>query len=141
MTNNIQYKKYLADILYQDALRTSKAELQEVSFFQEETTENWTLKQFQIQYVKDQISFFEGGNLDAQVNETWNLIFNNEENNMTKEQQIINKIKAWLQGELSEVINNPLYEDDDSRESALLEGRYECAEGLLGQIKSWEKDQ
>ena len=29
------YKKYLADILYQDALRTSKAELQEVSFFQE----------------------------------------------------------------------------------------------------------
>ena len=60
---------------------------------------------------------------------------------MTKEQQIINKIKAWLQGELSEVINNPLYEDDDSRESALLEGRYECAEGLLGQIKSWEKDQ
>ena len=141
MTNNIQYKKYLADILYQDALRTSKAELQEVSFFQEETTENWTLEQFQIQYVKDQISFFEGGNLDAQVNETWNLIFNNEENNMTKEQQIINKIKAWLQGELSEVINNPLYEDDDSRESALLEGRYECAEGLLGQIKSWEKDQ
>ena len=75
----IQYKKYLADILYQDALRTSKAELQEVSFFQEETTENWTLEQFQIQYVKDQISFFEGGNLDAQVNETWNLIFNNEE--------------------------------------------------------------
>ena len=141
MTNNIQYKKYLADILYQDALRTSKAELQEVSFFQEETTENWTLEQFQIQYVKDQISFFEGGNLDAQVNETWNLIFNNEENNMTKEQQIINKIKAWLQGELSEVINNPLYEDDDSRESALLEGRYECAEGLLGQIKTWEKDQ
>ena len=141
MTNNIQYKKYLADILYQDALRTSKAELQEVSFFQEETTENWTLEQFQIQYVKDQISFFEGGNLDAQVNETWNLIFNNEENNMTKEQQIINKIKAWLQEELSEVINNPLYEDDDSRESALLEGRYECAEGLLGQIKTWEKDQ
>jgi hypothetical protein len=60
---------------------------------------------------------------------------------MTKDQQIINKIKAWLQEELSEVINNPLYEDDDSRESALLEGRCECAEGLLGQIKTWEKDQ
>ena len=38
-----KYKKYLADILYQDALRTSKAELQEVSFFQEETTDSWTL--------------------------------------------------------------------------------------------------
>ena len=60
---------------------------------------------------------------------------------MTKEQQIINKIKEWLQEELSEVTNNPLYEDDDSRESALLEGRHECAEGLLEQIKTWEKDQ
>jgi hypothetical protein len=60
---------------------------------------------------------------------------------MTKEQQIINKIKAWLQEELSEVINNPLYDDDDSRESAFLEGRHECAEGLLEQIKTWEKDQ
>ena len=59
---------------------------------------------------------------------------------MTKEQQIINKIKAWLEEELSEVIKNPLYEDDDSRESALLEGRYESAEGLLGQIKSWENN-
>jgi len=69
-----KYKKYLADILYQDALRTSKAELQEVSFFQEETTDSWTLEQFQIQYVKDQISFFEGGNLDSQVEETWEKI-------------------------------------------------------------------
>ena len=68
------YKKFLADILYQDALRTSKAELQEVSFFQEETTDSWTLEQFQIQYVKDQISFFEGGNLDSQVEETWEKI-------------------------------------------------------------------
>jgi len=69
-----EHKKYLADILYQDALRTSRAELQEVSFFQEETTDSWTLEQLQIQYVKDQISFFESGNLDAQVNETWRLI-------------------------------------------------------------------
>ena len=70
----MSYKKYLADILYQDALRTSKAELQEVSFFQEETTDSWTLEQLQIQYVKDQISFFEAGNLDDQVNETWEKI-------------------------------------------------------------------
>jgi hypothetical protein len=70
----ITYKKYLADILYQDALRTSKAELQDVSFFQEDTTDSWTLEQLQIQYVKDQISFFEAGNLDDQVNETWEKI-------------------------------------------------------------------
>ena len=70
----MSYKKYLADILYQDALRTSKKELQEVSFFDEETTDSWTLEQLQIQYVKDQISFFEAGNLDDQVNETWEKI-------------------------------------------------------------------
>tara|TARA_S200002703_G_scaffold122455_1_gene108389 strand:+ start:229 stop:714 length:486 start_codon:yes stop_codon:yes gene_type:complete len=70
----LAYKKYLADILYQDALRTSRAELQDVSFFQEDTTNSWTLEQLQIQYVKDQISFFEAGNLDDQVNETWEKI-------------------------------------------------------------------
>jgi hypothetical protein len=64
----------LAHVLYQDALRTSKAELQEVSFFQEETTENWTLEQFQIQYVKDQISFFESDNLENEVEEVWEKI-------------------------------------------------------------------
>ena len=74
----MNYKKFLADVLYQDALRTSKAELQEVSFFQEETTDSWTLEQFQIQYVKDQISFFEGGNLDSQVEETWEKINAND---------------------------------------------------------------
>ena len=70
----MSYKKYLADILYQDALRTSRAELQDVSFFQEDTTNSWTLEQLQIQYVNDQISFFEAGNLDDQVNETWEKI-------------------------------------------------------------------
>ena len=69
-----KYKKYLADILYQDALRTNSRQLQEVSFFDEETTDYCTLEQLQIQYVKDQISFFEAGNLDDQVNETWEKI-------------------------------------------------------------------
>tara|TARA_R100001369_G_scaffold28359_1_gene51055 strand:- start:393 stop:707 length:315 start_codon:yes stop_codon:yes gene_type:complete len=58
---------------------------------------------------------------------------------MNQGESTIDKIKVWLQGELSEVTNNPLYEDDDSRESALLEGRYECAEGLQTMIKQWEK--
>ena len=82
MKNEIQYKKYLANILYQEALRTSKKELQKASFFQEETTNSWTLEQLQIQYVKDQISFFEGGNLDVDIQTTWNKLFkNNEEKN------------------------------------------------------------
>ena len=54
--------------------------------------------------------------------------------------QLVNKIKVWLRGELSEVRKNPLYEDDDTRESALLDGRYECAEGLQEMIKQWEKE-
>jgi len=72
MENN--YKKFLAHVLYQDALRTSKAELQEVLFFEEETTDSWTLEECQIQFVKDQISFYESDNLDTEVEETWEKI-------------------------------------------------------------------
>jgi hypothetical protein len=68
------YKKFLAHVLYQDALRTSKAELQEVLFFEEETTDSWTLEECQIQFVKDQISFFESDNLENEVEETWEKI-------------------------------------------------------------------
>ena len=70
-----EHKKYLADILYQDALRTSRAELQEVSFFQEETTDSWTLEQCRIQFVKDQISFFEDDNLVQECDETWEKVY------------------------------------------------------------------
>ena len=136
MTEEQQYKKALVNFLYYQALHKRKSELQNVLFFEEETTDNWTLEQCQVQYVKDQLKYIEDGNFDEEIIETWNLVFNEQ-----GEQQIINKTKAWLQEELSEVIKNPLYDDDDSRESALLEGRYECAEGLLGQIKTWEKDQ
>ena len=52
----------------------SKSDLQDVLFFQEETTDSWTLEQCQIQYVKDQIEFMESGNLDDEVNETLDLI-------------------------------------------------------------------
>ena len=68
------YKKFLAHVLYDDALRTSKAELQEVLFFEEETTDSWTLEECQIQFVKDQISFFESDNLENEVEETWEKI-------------------------------------------------------------------
>jgi hypothetical protein len=77
-TKEIQYKKALVNEFYYQALSyTSKAELQPILFYEEETTDNWTLKQCQIQYVKDQLEFIEGGNLDDEVEETWNLIYNN----------------------------------------------------------------
>ena len=92
MIEEIQYKKYLAHVLYDDALRMSKKELQEVLFFEEETTDSWTLQQCQIQFVKDQISFYESDNLESEVKEIWKLIFKNEvlimENKIKKEMRI-----------------------------------------------------
>ena len=69
-----QHKKYLADVLYNDALRMSRSELQQVSFFCFFETDSWTLAKLQIEFVKDQISFVEGGNLDQQVDETWQKV-------------------------------------------------------------------
>ena len=54
--------------------------------------------------------------------------------------QLINKIKKWLKAEISDA---PTYGEDadvDSRELGILDGRYECARGLLTQIKKWEKE-
>tara|TARA_E500000178_G_scaffold316025_1_gene335414 strand:+ start:1032 stop:1256 length:225 start_codon:yes stop_codon:yes gene_type:complete len=68
------YKKYLADVLYQDALTMNRSELQETSFYGEETTDSWTLEKLQIEFVKDQIEFYEGNNLENQVEETWEKI-------------------------------------------------------------------
>jgi len=52
---------------------------------------------------------------------------------------VINKIKVWLRGEISDVRSND-YDDIDSRELGILDGRYECAESLLEQIKKWENE-
>ena len=54
--------------------------------------------------------------------------------------QLVNKIKVWLRGELSQIKKNPIYEEDDSRESGILDGRYECAENLLKQITKWQEN-
>ena len=54
--------------------------------------------------------------------------------------QLVNKIKVWLRGELSQIKKNPIYEEDDSRESGILDGRYECAENLLEQITKWQEN-
>jgi len=71
---NDSYKKYLADVLYQDALTMNRSELQDVSFYGEETTDKWTLENLQIQFVKDQMEFYESDNLDHQVEETWEKV-------------------------------------------------------------------
>ena len=71
---NDSYKKYLADVLYQDALAMNRSELQDVSFYGEETTDKWTLENLQIQFVKDQMEFYESDNLDHQVEETWEKV-------------------------------------------------------------------
>ena len=74
-----QYKKYLVNILYNQALSMDREELQTTSFYDEETiTDNWSLERLNIEYVKDQIGFFEGGNLDDEIKETWNTVFKRE---------------------------------------------------------------
>ena len=57
---------------------TYKAEIQPVLFFDEETTDAWTLEQCRTQYVKDQLGFIHGGNLDDEIEETWNTIYTKE---------------------------------------------------------------
>jgi hypothetical protein len=79
MVNNMQYKKALANVLYYQALSMNKEELKHVLFFEESTTDFWTVQQCRIQYVKDQLEFIEDGNIDDDIEETWNKIFNNQE--------------------------------------------------------------
>tara|TARA_R100001463_G_scaffold102798_2_gene157179 strand:+ start:123 stop:356 length:234 start_codon:yes stop_codon:yes gene_type:complete len=75
MTSEERYKKALTDFLFSQALGMNKSELQDVLFFEEQTTKNWTLEQCRFQYVKDQLEFIDGGNMDKDIEETWNIIF------------------------------------------------------------------
>jgi len=78
MKNEGRYMLALANILYYQALRMSKEELQPVLFFEEHATDFWTLEQCRIQYVKDQLEFIRDGNLDDEIEETWNKVFKKE---------------------------------------------------------------
>lgn len=78
MVKEIQYKKALGNILYYQAVGMSRQALQSVSFYDEETTDDWTLERCRISYVKDQLKFIEDGNLDDDIEETWNMIFRKE---------------------------------------------------------------
>jgi len=78
MTNETRYKKALVNILFYQAINMSKDELQPVLFFEEITTDFWTLEQCRMQYVKDQLQFIDDGNLDDEIEETWNTVFKKE---------------------------------------------------------------
>jgi hypothetical protein len=56
--------------------------------------------------------------------------------------QLVNKIKKWLRAEIRE--NKPTDEtpvfDFECEDEQLCQGRTECAEGLLEQIKKWENE-
>ena len=79
MTKEERYKKALVNIFYYQAQRQSKKELQPQLFFDEETTDAWTVEQCRILYVQNQLEFIQDENLDDEIEETWNIVFNNEE--------------------------------------------------------------
>lgn len=62
----------LAKELFNDAKTMDKKELQEVLFFQEETSDKWTLDECRIQFVKDQLDFIKN-NMD----DDWEYEINN----------------------------------------------------------------
>ena len=78
MVVETRYKKALVNILYYQAMNMSKEELQPVLFFEEVATDFWTLGQCRMQYVKDQLQFIDDGNLDDEIEETWNKVFEKE---------------------------------------------------------------
>jgi len=62
--------------------------------------------------------------------------------NLADYEEVITKIKKWLQSEIKE--NNKYtyddYNDFDDLDVHLFRGRSECASGLLEQINKWEKE-
>ena len=78
MTKETQHKKALVNLLYNQTIGQSKKELQSQLFFEEETTNNWSLEKCRIQYVIDQLDYIESGNFDEELEETWQLITSKE---------------------------------------------------------------
>ena len=78
MTKETQHKKALVNLLYNQTIGQSKKELQSQLFFEEETTDNWSLEKCRIQYVTDQLDYIESGNFDEELEETWQLITSKE---------------------------------------------------------------
>jgi hypothetical protein len=78
VSNETRYKKALVNILYYQAVGMSKEELQPILFFDEETTDAWTLEQCRILYVQNQLEFIQDENLDDEIEETWNIVYKKE---------------------------------------------------------------
>ena len=78
MTKETQHKKALVNLLYYQTIGQSKKELQTQLFFEEETTDNWSLEKCRIQYVIDQLDYIESGKFDEELEETWQLITSKE---------------------------------------------------------------
>ena len=78
VSNETRYKKALVNILYYQAVGMSKEELQPILFFDEETTDAWTVEQCRILYVQNQLEFIQDENLDDEIEETWNIVYKKE---------------------------------------------------------------
>ena len=73
---NVQSKKSLAYILYKQAKEMTKDRLRKTLFFDEETTDTWSIERCQRQYVIDQLEWMESDDhsWEQECNETWQEI-------------------------------------------------------------------
>tara|TARA_B100000902_G_C27262953_1_gene891864 strand:+ start:643 stop:909 length:267 start_codon:yes stop_codon:yes gene_type:complete len=73
----------LAKELFNQAKTMNKKELQEVLFFEEETSDKWSLDKCRIQYVKDQLNFIRNNMVSEweYVEDNARLIFIGENDN------------------------------------------------------------
>ena len=69
-------EKSLVCLLYRQAKQMNKKELQEVLFWEEDTTNSWDLKQCQTQYVKDQFGWINDNHIHwkHECDEAWNNV-------------------------------------------------------------------
>ena len=73
---NVQTKKSLACLLYRQAKLMTKDQLRKILFFDEKTTDTWSIERCQRQYVIDQLEWMESDdhNWEQECNETWQKI-------------------------------------------------------------------
>ena len=73
---DVQSKKSLAYILYKQAKEMTKDRLRKTLFFDEETTDTWSIERCQRQYVIDQLEWMESDDhsWEQECNETWQEI-------------------------------------------------------------------
>ena len=72
--------KSLACILYKQAKEMTKDQLRKILFFNEETTDNWSIERCQRQYVIDQLEWIEDNYVwEEECNEIWQGIEENKQ--------------------------------------------------------------